>query len=79
MSSGDVHALALAPRELVREAVCDVPLQSDQVEQFADAPGEFPSRVQPVHDERLSNGRADSGLWVERVVGILEDHLNLAT
>ena len=53
-------------------------LGADQVEQLSDASlACCPTRVQPVDLQRLAHAGADRAAWIERGVGVLEDHRRL--
>src|SRR4051812_963470 len=72
-------ALALAARELVREAVVVLGVEADRLHQLLHAPLAPPlSLVDPVDLERVGDDRADGLARVERRVRVLEDHLDLA-
>ena len=73
---GDCHALALAARELVRIAGQEaLRLQPDVLEGAPDAPVVLAAR-HPLDDERLGDDRGHSLTRVQRLVGVLEDHLH---
>src|SRR3954447_3783106 len=75
-------ALALAARELVREAVVVLGVQPDLLHQLLHLrlqPAARLAVVEAVDAERLADDRADRLARVERRVRVLEDHLHLAT
>src|SRR4051812_25304718 len=80
--AGDADALALAARELVREAVVVLGVEPDLLHQLLDLrlqPAARLAVVEAVDAERLADDRADRLARVERRVRVLEDHLHLAT
>ncbi len=75
---GDPDPLALAARELVREAVVVLRVQAHDLEEVLDAPLALRVRAEPVDLERLGDDEPDALAWVQRRVGVLEDHHQLA-
>ena len=73
--AGDGDALALAAGEFVREAELEVRAEPDEVKQFGGAALGVGDAVD-LH--RLGDLLADDVAWVERSVGVLEDHLGEA-
>src|SRR4051812_49126212 len=72
-------ALALAARELVREAVVVLGVEPDLLHQLLHAPlAPALALVDVVDLERVGDDRADRLARVERRVRVLEDHLHLA-
>src|SRR4051812_36504777 len=79
--AGDADALALAARELVREAVVVLGVEPDLLHQLLHLrlqPAARLAVVEAVDAERLADDRADRLARVERRVRVLEDHLHLA-
>ena len=76
--AGDADALALAARELVREALDVLGREPDAVEQLLDAAVELLARGDAVELQRVADDLADALARVQRRVGVLEDHLHLA-
>ena len=77
--AGDVDALALAARELVRIAMHVLGIQTDKLHQLANASlALFRIGLRLVDDHRLFNDLRTGLARVERRVGILEDHLHAA-
>ena len=76
-SARDAHALALAPRELVRIPLRRRGRQPDLREQLLDAGLEGDARRREVMDhQRLGDRGADRHPRIERRVRVLEDHLH---
>ncbi len=75
---GQTDPLALAPAELVREAVRTPGVEADEFEQLPHAGAPLVRRPQAVDDQPLLHDGAGPHARVERRVGILEDHLHLA-
>jgi hypothetical protein len=75
---GHAHALALAAGELGRVAIVVLGVEPDQLHQLLDpASARRPGR-DPVDGQRVADDGADAPVGVERPVGVLEDHLELA-
>ena len=70
--------LALPARELVREAVVVLRVEADDLEQLLHTALALRLGADPVHLERLGDDEPDALAGVQRRVGILEDHLQLA-
>ena len=71
--------LALAAGELVGVAVVVLGVQADRLEQLLDGPFALPVSLQQAVDrERLGDDRAHRLARVQRRVGVLEDHPDLA-
>ena len=70
----DADPLTLAARELVREPVVVLRVQTDDLEQLLDAPLALRRRADAVELERLADDEADALARVERRVRVLEDH-----
>src|SRR4051812_40822283 len=74
----DADALALAARELVREAVVVLGREAHGLEQLLDLLLAFLAVAEAVDLERVADDRADALPWVQAPVRVLEDHLHLA-
>ena len=75
----DANALALPAAELMRVTLVVGRIKSDRAEQIADArPPRSGAVGQPVDVNRLADDLAHGHAWVERAVGVLENHLELA-
>src|SRR5690606_14699832 len=72
---GDGDALSLATRKLVGKAEAEGGIQSDCLQHPFDPLSAIPEAV---HDERLTQGRVDGKARMQRAIGILKDHLQLA-
>ena len=75
---GDADALALAAGELVRIALESICAEPDQRHQFAGAALGLGTR-DAMGDRPVSDDPADALARIERGIGVLEDHLDLAT
>lgn len=76
--SGDPDALALPARELVWKPVVVLGTQSDPVEQLLDPALEVGAAGQAVQFQRVADDLAHAFAGIQRCIGILEDHLDLA-
>ncbi len=76
--AGDPDPLSLAAGELVRVPVGEVGIESDRLEQLLDPLGALILRDQPVDLHRLRDDVADRHPGVQRGVGVLKDHLEVA-
>ena len=74
---GDADALALAAAELVRIALDERGVETDQLEQLGDARLARLARREVVDAQRLGQDLADGLARVEARVRVLEDHLEL--
>ncbi len=74
-SAGDADALTLPSRELVSVTVGVVSPQPYQGEQFQNTFGSLPPAVEPVDVDSLGDDVSDGHAWIQRSIGILEDHL----
>jgi hypothetical protein len=77
--AGDRDPLALAARELAREAPGEHGGEPDQFEQFGDARPTAAAVRDTVDAQRLADCRADRQPRVQGGIGILEDHLDAPT
>ena len=75
----EADALALAARELVREAASGVGREPDDAEELADSTRRGPAPGEPVRAQRLADDPADAVARVERGERVLEDHLHPPT
>ena len=64
----DADALALAAREVAREAVVVLGIEPDQLHQLLHAPGRSAPRREAVDLERIADDRADAPARIERAV-----------
>ena len=76
--AGDPDPLALAARELVREAVVVLGREPDALQQLLDLAAQLAPLASAVELQRVADDLADPLAGVERGVGVLEDHLHLA-
>jgi hypothetical protein len=76
--AGDPDALPLATGELVRVAVVVLGAEAHQLEQLLHGALDPARRLDVLQPERRAHDRAHGVPRVERGVGILEDHLDLA-
>jgi hypothetical protein len=76
--AGDPDALPLAAGEFVRVAVVVLGVEPDQLEQLLYAAPDPAGHLDPLQPVRGSHDGADRVPGVERGVGVLEDHLDLA-
>ena len=76
--AGNPDALPLAAGELVRVAVVVLGVEADQLEQLLDGALDPAGRLDLLQPERGADDGADRVPGIERGVGILEDHLDLA-
>ena len=76
--AGDGDALALAAGKFVRVAAHLLRRQPDAAEQRGDAVLDLAAARDAVDDERLADELADRHARVERGVGVLEHHLDVA-
>src|SRR5690606_35613308 len=76
--AGDADALALAARELVREAVGEIGVQANRLEQVLDLLLLLLTLRQLVDRDGLADDAPDRHTRVEARVWVLEDHLHLA-
>ena len=77
--AGDADTLALAARELVRITVDVLGIQTDDVQQLADALDTLLLGTHAMNGHGLGDDLADGHTGIERSIGILEDELHLAT
>ncbi len=77
--SGDTDALPLAPGELVGEALGEVWIEADRVEDVGDPVATFCPLVKPVDRHRLRDDALHVHTRVQRRIRILEDHLHSAS
>ncbi len=75
--AGDREPLALAARELVREAVVVVRGEADMLEHLHDALAALAAAQLGVDDQRLAQDVADRPARVQRRIGVLEHDLEL--
>ena len=75
---GDADTLALAAGEGVRIALEVLDLQADGVHQLLDPIFQFLSARQVVGHQRLGDDVQYRHAWIQRRVGVLEDHLHVA-
>src|SRR3954447_2156888 len=75
---GDADALTLAAGELVGEPVVVLGVEADDLEQLLDPVEDLVLRDDVVDAQRSAHDRSDRVPRVERGVGVLEDHLDLA-
>ena len=75
---GDADPLALAARELVREAVVVLRVEPDDLEQLLHPALALGGRADPVDVERLGDDEPDPLARVQRRVRVLEHHHHLA-
>jgi hypothetical protein len=75
---GHADALALAAGELGRVAVVVLGVEPDQLHQLLHPASARRSGADPIDGQRVADDRADPPVGVERPVGVLEDHLELA-
>jgi len=78
--AGDHHALALAARELVRPAAGEGlgRLQPGVLQRAAHARGPLGLAArEPVHHQRLGDDLVDGHVRVQRLIGVLENHLDV--
>ena len=76
--AGDPDPLALSAGELVRIAVVVLRLEPHPVHQLLNLAAELRPGCQPVQLQRIPDDLPDALAGVERRVGVLEDHLDLA-
>ena len=77
--AGDADTLTLTAREFVRIAVDVLGVQTDDVQQLADALDTLFLCTHAMNGHGLRNNFADGHTRVERSIGVLEDELHLAT
>ena len=75
----DADALALAARELVRQASRELRIQPDDAHEFPDPVLPLPAGHACLLEQGLGDGAADAQAWIQRRVGVLEDHLHART
>ena len=75
---GDPDPLALPARELVRKAVVVLGLKPDPVHQLLDLPAELRPGGEPVQAQLVPDDLPHPLARVERGIGVLEDHLDVA-
>src|SRR5260221_275814 len=76
--AGDADALPLTTGELVRIAVREVWVETDDLQELLHALGLRLAAREVMHLERLADDVADGHAWVQRRVRVLEDHLHPA-